>query len=450
MARFFALLVGAFLQAATVALAVSVVESSTLYTFSNPLVSFDVVKTTGYIRNLTFNGTDYLGPVSGNAGQLYTDFPSAVFAITNNASSQIVSSPTGDWAGIVLTDNATDVGTLVQRSWFLRESETGLHSFLRLGYYNTSGPALGSLGESRTMFRPNSPLWTYLVTNGNQWAPAPGAAALADEIQVQDATWYLGQTPDDPYVVQEADYWTKYQFADNQTNKAHGLYSPPSGDSNTSYGAWWVVNQKDTFFGGPLHIDLMVDGIIYNKQSTSHGGATSPNITAGFDRTFGPQFLYFNQGANATLHELLADAEQYADPEWNSAFYDEIAPYVVGYAPSSVRGTFSALIHLPCTGIVPGTQPMAVLAANGVHFQDDAFDPTAYQYWAPLDATGRVNISRVKEGTYRLTVYADGIFGDFTLDGVVVRAGQNTHVEDTWVPESAPGGYGALASRRAG
>ncbi|KAF7364613.1 Galactose mutarotase-like protein [Mycena venus] len=416
------------------AVAASVDEFSTLYRFANDHISFDVVKTTGYIHNLTYAGVGLLGTVSGNAGQLYSDFPSAVFSITGNASAKIVRG--GAWAGIVLTDNNTTVGTLVQRSWFLRDGESGLHSFLRLGYHNATGPSLGALGESRTMFRPNGGPWTHIVTNGEQWAPQPSAEALAQEVAVQDATWYLGLTPDDAYVIEESDYWTKYTFADNQTNKAHGLFGNTS-DRNT-FGAWWVVNQKDTFFGGPLHIDLMVDGIAYNKQSTNHGGATSPNITNGFDRTFGPQFLYFNHGQGASLHDLLADAEALADPSWNSAFYDEIAPYVVGYAPSAVRGSFSTHVHLPHGA----EEPMAVLSTNGVHFQDNAFDPTAYQYWGsivPVPGTdlGQVSIPRVKAGTYRLTVFAAGIFGDFVQDNVIVRAGENTDVEIVWTPESA-------------
>ncbi|KAJ6589649.1 rhamnogalacturonan lyase [Mycena capillaripes] len=414
--------------------AASVDESATLYRFANDIISFDVVKTTGYIHNLSYAGEDLLGTVSGNAGQLYSDFPSAVFSITGNASAEVVHGV--DWAGIVLTDNNTGVGTLVQRSWFLRDGESGLHSFLRLGYYNASGPSLGALGESRTMFRPNGGPWTHIVANGEQWAPLPSTEALAQQVAVQDATWYLGLTPDDAYVIQESDYWTKYTFADNQTNKAHGLFGNTS--DGTAFGVWWVVNQKDTFFGGPLHIDLMVDGIAYNKQSTSHGGATSPNITNGFDRTFGPQFLYFNHGQGASLHDLLVDAESLADPSWNSAFYDEIAPYVVGYAPSAVRGSFTANVRLPHGAI----DPMAVLSTNGVHFQDNAFDPTAYQYWGPITQVpgtqlGQISIPRVKAGLYRLTVFTAGIFGDFVQDNVVVRAGKESQLSVVWTPESA-------------
>ncbi|KAJ7919752.1 hypothetical protein B0H13DRAFT_2428155 [Mycena leptocephala] len=139
------------------------------------------------------------------------------------------------------------------------------------------------------------------------------------------------------------------------------------------------------------------------------------------------------------LHDLLADAESFADPTWNSAFYDEVAPYFLDAGcrlrAFSGAGSFSAHVDVP-----PGaSDPTAVLSANGVHFQDNAFDPTAYhQYWGPISPGGRsISIPRVKVGTYRLTVFAAGMFGDFVQDDVVVRAGEATHVSLTWTPESA-------------
>lgn len=32
------------------------------------------------------------------------------------------------------------------------------------------------------------------------------------------------------------------------------------------------MNTKDTYFGGPLHSDLTVDGILYNYISSNHHG----------------------------------------------------------------------------------------------------------------------------------------------------------------------------------
>lgn len=62
----------------------------------------------------------------------------------------------------------------VQRSWFLRDNEAGLHSFVRLAYHNPNDTVgKGGLGEVRTMFRPNGGPWTTLVTNEEQWVHIP-------------------------------------------------------------------------------------------------------------------------------------------------------------------------------------------------------------------------------------------------------------------------------------
>ncbi|TFY50556.1 hypothetical protein EVG20_g11450, partial [Dentipellis fragilis] len=70
--------------------------------------------------------------------------------------------------------------------------------------------------------------------------------------------------------------------------------------------------------------------------------------------------------------------------------------------------------------------------------QDSAFDVKAHQYWVEDVEDGFVEIGRVKAGTYRLTVYADGIFGDFTKDNVVVKARETTVLDNLkWTAESA-------------
>jgi len=170
-------------------------------------------------------------------------------------------------------------------------------------------------------------------------------------------------------------------------------------------------------------------------EVSNHHGDNVPNITDGFDRTFGPQYYHFNKGSSgATLEDLREDALQYASPLWNADFYDDIARYVPNYVPSTARGTWQGKINLPQGAM----NAIAVLAQNGVDFQDNVFDVKAYQYWAEVDgATGTVEIPRVKAGTYRLTIYADGIFGQCTLDNVVVMAGEQTNTSAHWVQESA-------------
>lgn len=157
-------------------------------------------------------------------------------------------------------------GQLLEQYWFLRDGETGLHTFSRLAYHNATTPFLRNLQEFRTLFRPNTTLWTDLLTNDKQFAPLPSLNAIAHEIVVQDATWSFNATPDDPYVVQESTYFTKYMFADTwRDHDVHGMYSDGTTSAdNSTFGSWLVQNTKDTYFGGPLHSDLVVDGIVYN------------------------------------------------------------------------------------------------------------------------------------------------------------------------------------------
>jgi rhamnogalacturonan endolyase len=163
-------------------------------------------------------------------------------------------------------------GQVLEQYWFLRGEETRLHTFSRLAYYNETTPYLGPFQEFRTLFRPNTRLWTHLSTNAEQWAPLPfynPANPINGETGnvtlVQDTTWKINNASD-PYVVQESDYMSKYVFSDTwRDHLVHGLFGDGtcSADGST-FGAWLVMNTRETYFGGPLHSDLTVDGIVYN------------------------------------------------------------------------------------------------------------------------------------------------------------------------------------------
>jgi rhamnogalacturonan endolyase len=44
------------------------------------------------------------------------------------------------------------------------------------------------------------------------------------------------------------------------------------------------MNTKDTYFGGPLHSDLVVDGILYNYISSNHHGDQTVSPTSSLSR----------------------------------------------------------------------------------------------------------------------------------------------------------------------
>ncbi|QDS67432.1 hypothetical protein FKW77_000300 [Venturia effusa] len=286
-----------------------------------------------------------------------------------------------------------------------------------------------------------------MSVNDELTVPLPRKSTWATAKVVQDATWDLSAAKDDPFVVEFNDYFTKYSFAEaldehnvhglfGQTQESNGtragtLYNRKDQTRGETWGAWLVRNSKDTYYGGPRRTDLTVDGIVYNYQVSQHSGGNVPNITAGFDRTFGPAYFYFNHGAwNSTVYDLRHDAEQYSSPTWNLPFYEAIAPSVPGYVAPSKRITFKARILLPQSA----EKAVVTLSANGRDFQDNADRPNDYQYWAPVaKATGEVSIPMVVPGKYRMTIQARGVFGEFIQDDVNI----DDETTVSWEEESA-------------
>ncbi|KAB5595921.1 Rhamnogalacturonate lyase [Ceratobasidium theobromae] len=387
-------------------------ETSSTFTLQNDRLKTTVAKPSGIITAVTLDGTSLLGKGQG----LYLDCyctPSGFYVPGSTSPTLELLNGTDStgtkWGGIALRETYKPTGQVFEQLWFLRDGETGLHSFTRIAYFNETNPFLRNLQELRTLFRPTTNLWTHLSTNEKQWGPLPSTAAVAAQVVAQDATWYLGNTPNDPYYQQVADYFTKYTFADSwRDHKAHGLYADGSTSNGTAYGAWLVMNTRDTYFGGPIHSDLTVDGITYNYIVSNHHGDGLPT--------------------------LRADAEKLADPTWNAEFYDSIASHVPNYVTTSGRGTFRAKIKLPNGA----KKPLAVLSVSGYDFQANEIDTKALQYWGDIKSDGSIEIPRVKAGNYRLTVYADGIFGQYVQDNIEVKAGNSNSVaKATWVEESA-------------
>ncbi|KAL3464629.1 rhamnogalacturonate lyase B [Aspergillus heterothallicus] len=417
-------------------------SNATHYTLSNARLSLAVSKSNGQIVDLALDGQDLLGPVSGNTGKgPYLDcscIPSGFWTPGGTARLTLLNGTDSSgtaYGGIIMSDTYAPTNQTLEQYFFLRESETGLHAFSRVTYFNESVPFLRGLGEMRTLFRPNTNLWTHFSTSDANYGPLPSAEAFAAALTVQDATSYLANTPLDDYVTQYSDYFTKYALAEPwRSHDVHGQYSDGSTSADGSvFGAWLVHNTVETYYGGPLHSDLVVDGIVYNYMVSGHHGAAVPNITHGFDRTWGPQYYHFNRGAPGTsLAALRRDAARFADPEWDSEFYDEVAAaHVPNFVPGRGRTTVKGRVGLP----KGARRPVVVLSENAVDFQLNVFNARARQYWAEIDSEGRFEIPRVVKGTYRVTIYADGIFGWFVEDDVEISRAKE--LKFTWREESA-------------
>lgn len=238
----------------TVRAVLTVTETTSTVTLKNNRLTAIVGKSNGAVVDLTLDGRDLLGAQSGSTGILYLDcycIPSGAYTVGSKAPSiQVVNGTdtTGTaYGGVILSDTYTPTGQFFQQFWFLRDGETGLHTFTRLSYHNETTPFLRNLQELRTLFRPNANLglWTHLTSTKEQTAPLPSKDGIAKEITVQDATWSLENTPNDGYFKEFSEYFTKYTFSTGRSLRFQ-LISPEE------------INQLDDFKqtgGSPVRME---------------------------------------------------------------------------------------------------------------------------------------------------------------------------------------------------
>lgn len=203
----------------------SLTETATTVTLSNDRFTAVLTKSSGSITKVYLDGQDLLGPASGSTGKgPYADcycIPSGFFTIGSSSPKYTIVNGTDStgtpYGGIILADTYAPTGQQFEQYWFLRGEETGLHMFTRIKYDNEQVPFLRNLQELRTLFRPNTPLWTHLAVTDDQWAPLPGKEAVSKQKVVQDATWSLAATPNDQYFQQASEFFTKYTFSNGRS-----------------------------------------------------------------------------------------------------------------------------------------------------------------------------------------------------------------------------------------
>jgi rhamnogalacturonan endolyase len=264
-------------------------EDSSTINISNDRLSFSVTKASGSVSKLSLDEQSLLG--SGRGPYLDGHFSDGFWTPGGaGATYKLFKGIDGDnkaYAGAMMSQDYKNTGRVLEQYWFLRDGETGIHVFSRAKYSNSQVPSGGDLGEMRQLFRPSASVWTHLSSSVEMYAPLPDTDGAPT---VQDASWYVGGKKDNPYVKQMSDYFTKYMFSEEWRDQVvHGMFGDGSkSNDGMAYGAWLLMNTKDTYFNGPTHSDLTVDGIVYNYLISNHHGNGVPELINGFDRTFGP------------------------------------------------------------------------------------------------------------------------------------------------------------------
>jgi rhamnogalacturonan endolyase len=235
-------------------------EDSSAVNIKNDRLTLAVSKSAGTINKLSLDGQDLLG----SSGRLYLDCH-CDSGFWNGGTFQLYKGTDSGgtaYAGVRISASVGS-GRTFESYFFLRDGETGLHTFARIVYPNG-----GALGELRFLFRPSSSIWDYLSSSDDMWSALP---TTSGQPTVQDATWQItGDSGNNAlYRTQMSDYFTKYMFSESwEYHTHHGLFASGTGTSGgVPFGAWLVMNTKDTYYNGPKLSDLTVDGIAYNYLS---------------------------------------------------------------------------------------------------------------------------------------------------------------------------------------
>jgi hypothetical protein len=311
-----------------------------------------------------------------------------------------------------LDHGSSDIaGSIGQIQWVLRSD---LNQFTNTYSVNTG---LGNLGAT-TVPMPNAVLFgTGLVAGTN----------------VQDATSDLHGLPLPQGYRRE--FYTKYDYSSYEyLHQAEGVYG-------TSMAAWMVVPSQESLTGGPTKQDLIFTGnlLIMEAYSNHLDNQISFPVPKGtvMHRLYGPFYLHFNafSGANPTAASLYQEALTAAD-QLKPAYDGEAELLTSGYVPSTGRGEVHASIE-GAKGL-DLNQAWAVLSDNQTNVQ---YSHAGNQYWANINPGGIANFHNVAPGTYRLSVYALGQWGELRQDNVTVSANQTTKTSVSLVEEN----FGSLA-----
>ncbi|HEX5284266.1 MAG TPA: polysaccharide lyase family protein [Bryocella sp.] len=332
--------------------------------------------------------------------------------------------------------------------WIVTANDPGLHVYFVANH--AASDIAGSIGQVQWVFRDSLTQFTNTysvnpsVNNpGVTTVPLPPSSEMFSTDpgrNVQDATVDLHGLPVPPGFTRE--FYTKYDYAGYEyLHRAHGLYG-------TQYGIWTVLPSKESMVGGPTKQDLYFTGNLlmieaYSNHLDNPITLNTPSGTAS-SRLFGPFYVRVNQfpPAHGPFGKLLANDPSllYADAliagNSHTEFYDHETQLLdAGYVPSYDRG--SVLVHVKgVTGIgsTPTKAAWAVLSDPSKNFQ---FSSAGAQYWADISRDGVALFPRVIPGTYRLSVFVLGQFGELRQDNIVVNKGSFTSVPElTFAPEN--------------
>ncbi|GGA74381.1 hypothetical protein GCM10011507_27240 [Edaphobacter acidisoli] len=429
---------------------------------SNGVVSLDWNSTDAHVFSVHLTGhTDELVDVTsthnGQPNGLYMD-NAGTGSGTNTAGYAFGPNNSYlDW-WMTTASNAKNAFTYSQH-YIITPGDSGFHVYFVANHSATD--VKGSLGQVQYVFRLNLGLFTNtysyntgLYNPGASIVPLPSPDVLGNTDpgrQVQNAALDLHGLPVPAGYTRQ--FYTKYDYSSFEYfHRAHGVYG-------TTYAAWTVIPTLDSLVGGPTKQDLIfTDNLLMMECLSNHLDndlGYTPAQGANSSRLFGPYYFHFNTFGGATNTPFALYRQSLASAEGFHHFYDHEQTLLdSGYVPSDQRGRVEIDADLSHHGDFDADdqghgnsdpdnhghehhnwpQPaFAVLSDNQTNFQ---YTTVGHEYWTEV-GNGDSQIKHVAPGTYRLSVYKLGEWGELRHDNIAVAPGDTTRLNEVkFTPEN--------------
>jgi rhamnogalacturonan endolyase len=401
------------------------------FVLDNGVVAIRINKADASIGSFGYQGINLFAG-GHNGGRFYWSWNAPAYGGPHGTASLVVDPATthGDYAEVKIhspwSGKPGEAAMDVDVYYTLTRGAQGFYAATTLAH-PAAYPAL-DVGE----FRSNayvSPMFDWLSVDDQRQRLMPTTADMAASVRVPGAPKEVTALTTGRYAGQ---FECKY------------AYSADLGDLNVwgwtsttgHMGIWMTVPSHEYYNGGPMKRELTVhmDHTLLNMLNGSHynmGNQLKVAAGRGFEKTYGPYFIYANSGRADAAPEQLAqtlwqDAKAQASAEqgaWPYAWFHQ-----AGYVAEAGRGAVRGVLRVrdsAATGAATGAAAGGAWVGlapddDGTDFQQQA---RSYQFWVRADKDGRFAIPHVLPGTYHLWAFGAGQIGTFHRADVTVRAG---------------------------
>ena len=139
-------------------------------------------------------------------------------------------------------------------------------------------------------------------------------------------------------------------------------------------------------------------------------------------KLYGPYGFTVSSATAATAATINQNAIN-AIPADQAEFNTDTELAANGYVSTTARGSLQVTVSNSAGWSSNTANNTIVLSEPGVNFQEST---QGYQYWGQLSQNGSTTVNGIAPGTYRLSIYELGQWGESRFDGVQISASSTT------------------------